>query len=142
MDPNEEVPAPPSLTPADDAEYRRPELQAELEAGAWEDAFEQWRETTAIEDDAYAIALDLELFGEFDFFWDEIAQRVGFHAPGIPDDWDQTTYHDELSSWRQTSSINASLAEFGQIVCDVLESEYIDWAEDDWGDDLDLPSYD
>ena len=37
-------------------------------------------------------------------------------------------------------SINAGLTEFGQIVCDVLESEYIDWEADYEAPD-DLPDF-
>lgn len=135
-------PSPPALGVDEDDAYRRREIADHLENGAWETAFEAWAKTTEIDRDAYAIAVDLELFDRFDFFWDEFAQRVGFAAPGIPDDWDRVTYHDELTSWRQVSAINAGFVELGQTVCDVLKDEYLEWESDDWGDDLDLPSFD
>ncbi len=136
-------PEPPTLVVSStgDDEYRRQEIQEHLGAGAWEEAFERWSQETSIQSDAYQIAIELELFDRFDFFWDQFANRVGYAAPGIPDDWDRAEYHEDLTSWRQASSINAGLAELGQIVCDILKDEYLDWEEEDWGDDLDLPSF-
>lgn len=138
------MPEPPTLDVPDDQtdDYRRQEIEVHLEEGAWEEAFTQWLAETDLEEDAYEIALDLGLFGDFDFFWDEFAQRVGYAAPGIADDWDQHEYHPDLTSWRQVSSINAGLAELGQRICDLLKDDYLEWEDDDWGDDLDLPSYD
>lgn len=141
MPPDVQRPDPPTLEAVDDDRYRRQEIDEHLEDGAWADAFDRWWATSTIDSDAYVIARDLGLFDDFDFFWDDIAQRVGYSAPGIPDDWDQADYHEELTSWRQASSINAGLAELGQLVCDILKDDYLDWEDDDWGDDLDLPSF-
>lgn len=125
-----EPPPPPTLEAVDAGEdgstYRREELEAHLRAGAWDRAFDRWAETTDLPADTYAIARELGLFERFDFFWDEFAERVGYNAPGIPEDWQAANYHDELESWGQVSGINAALAEFGQIVCDVLVEEYLD----------------
>lgn len=137
-------PSPPAIgaaAPDGDDEYRRAEIEDHLASGAWAEAFERWRRETDLEPDAYEIAVDLGLFDEFDFFWDQIAQRVGYSAPGIPEDWDRAGYHEGLTSWRQASSINAGLAELGQVVCDVLRDDYLAWEEEGWGDDLDLPSF-
>jgi len=93
-----ETPEPPELeefdpNEYDDAEvvgetdYRRDEIEAYLHDGAWERAFEQWAEDADVEEDVFAIMRDLELFRRFDFFWDSHADRVGYHAPGIPEDW-------------------------------------------------------
>lgn len=139
-----DIPEAPTLEPPpgdEDDEYRRKDIQNHLEGGAWEEAFNQWKRETELQADAFEIARELELFEEFDFFWDQFAQRVGYSAPGIPDDWDRAGYHDELTSWRQASSINAGLAELGQLVCDILKEEYLEWEDEDWGDDLDLPSF-
>ena len=69
--------------------------------------------------------------------WDDFADRVGYHAPGIPEDWKVRDIHPDIDSWNAVSSINASLTELGQVVCDVLESEYVDWeAEFEAPDDL------
>lgn len=131
----------PTLDNETDDEYRRGDLEIYLHDGAWEDAFNRWAGETDMDARTFGVATDLELFQRFDFFWDEIAQRVGYSAPGIPDDWQQHEYHEELTSWEDVSTINAELAEFGQTVCDVLKVEYIDWEDDEYGDDLDLPEY-
>lgn len=121
-------------------EYRRSELQEFLSAGAWRQAFEQWVEDAPMNEDEFAIATDLDLFSQFDFFWDAFADRVGYHAPGIPEDWRERDIHPELDSWGTVSAINAGLTEFGQIVCDVLKDEYIDW-ETDYEPPEDLPDF-
>ncbi len=121
-------------------EYRREELQGFLEAGAWEQAFEQWTTESPMDEDEFAIAADLDLFSRFDFFWDGFADRVGYHAPGLPEDWRERDIHPQLDSWGTVSAINAGLTELGQIVCDVLKAEYIDW-ESDYEPPEDLPDF-
>lgn len=121
-------------------EYRRSELQEFLMTGAWNEAFEQWTKDAPMNEDEFTIATDLDLFSRFDFFWDAFADRVGYHAPGIPEDWRERDIHPELDSWGTVSAINAGLTEFGQIVCDVLKDEYIDW-ETDYEPPEDLPDF-
>ncbi|WP_435194318.1 hypothetical protein [Natronomonas sp. EA1] len=108
-------------------EYRRQELQAYLDEGAWDRAFNEWAEHTDLTPEEFAIAHDLEMFDMFDFFWDDFADRVGYHAPGIPEDWRERELHPELESWSTVSAINAALAELGQTVSETLKSEYIEW---------------
>ena len=134
-----EVPPPPSLSPGVDAteyedaevlgsdDYRRAELEAYLAAGAWDEAFGEWAAKTALTEAEFAIAQELDLFAEFDFFWDDFADRVGYHAPGIPEDWKERGYHASLDSWATVSSINASLTELGQTVSEVLKADYVEW---------------
>lgn len=134
-----EVPAPPDLNPHidaaqyDDAEvvgsddYRREELNEYLDAGAWVDAWAEWEATTDLRLDEYEIIRDLGLFEDFDFFWDDFADRVGYHAPGIPEDWQEKQYHPDLDTWNTVSGINAALTELGQIVSDILKDDYIEW---------------
>jgi len=142
-------PEPPTLVPvgtedggtgADD-DYLREQIQSHLEAGAWEEAFSQWADTTDMDVDEFAIAIDLDLFERFDFFWDEFAQRVGYGAPGIPEDWKERQYHDDLATWGQVSSINASMTELGQIVCDILKDDYLDVESSESDDSIDLPDF-
>jgi hypothetical protein len=146
-----ETPEPPELEPSMDAddyedvdvqgsEYRREELQSFLDDGAWERAFNEWSEHTDLTEEEFDIACDLDLFVEFDFFWDDFADRVGYHAPGLPENWRERDLHPDLQNWSAVSAINASLAEFGQIVCDVLKEEYVDWEADYDGPD-DLPDF-
>lgn len=144
---NVDPPAPPELPQRDTdtyddievqgTDYRREELETFLAEGAWEDAFEQWAERTDLSAEAFAIAEDLGMFDAFDFFWDDFADRVGYHAPGIPEDWKERGLHPELTSWETVSGINAAMAEFGDTVSRTLKSEYIDWeAEYETPDDL------
>ena len=134
-------PAPPELEPEMDAEeyddvnvevddYRRAELAEFLVDGAWERAFEDWAARTPMDEATYDVVTDLGLFEQFDFFWDDFADRVGYHAPGIAEDWRERDIHSGLDSWETVSTINAGLTEFGQTVCDVLKDEYIDWGAD------------
>jgi len=147
-----DTPDPPELEPNVDAEqyddvevvgdtdYRREELEGFLRDGAWARSFEEWSARTDMDEPDFAVAADLGLFGEFDFFWDDFADRVGYHAPGIPEDWKERELHPDIDSWNTVSSINAGLTELGQIVCEVLAEEYIDW-EADYDAPDDLPDF-
>ncbi|KAB1196236.1 MULTISPECIES: hypothetical protein [Haloferax] len=146
------VPDPPSLPKVDpnqyedaqvavDADFKRTELEEFLEAGAWTEAFEAWAQETPVTDEQWQVVLELDLLTYFDFFWDDFADRVGYHAPGIPEDWKERQLHPKLTSWGQVSSINAGLTELGQVVCDVLKDEYIDW-ESSYEAPDDLPEFD
>lgn len=146
-----EPPSPPELSGVDpneydDAEvegdeYRRDEMYEFLVAGAWEDAFHQWAATSDLDEETWAIVEDLDLLSRFDFFWDDFADRVGYHAPGLPEDWKQRDIHPDLDSWERISGINAGLTELGQIVCEVLKDDYIDWEAEYEAPD-DLPEFD
>jgi hypothetical protein len=143
-----ETPDPPELSRSIDAdeyddvevqgdEYRREELKQFLSDGAWDEAFSQWAAETDVDEAEFGIIQDLGLFQEFDFFWDDFADRVGYHAPGLPEDWREREIHPALDSWGMVSSINAGLTELGQLVCEILKAEYIDWeAEYEAPDDL------
>jgi len=142
------LPPHPELSPAMDVdeyddvdvqgeEYRREELEQLLAGGAWEEAFTEWANETAIDEAEFEIIRDLGLLQQFDFFWDDFADRVGYHAPGIPEDWREREIHPELDSWGSVSGINAALTELGQLVCEILKADYIDWeAEYEAPDDL------
>ena len=123
-----------------ETDYRREEIEEFLREGAWAEAWDQWSAHTDLTAEEYAIAEDLGLIDGFDFFWDSFAERVGYHAPGIPEDWKEREYHPDLDSWSAVSSINASLTELGQVVCDVLKEGYIDW-EGDYEAPDDLPDF-
>ncbi|MCL9816909.1 hypothetical protein [Natronocalculus amylovorans] len=143
-----DIPEPPEPTDIDpnqyedaeiigDTDYRRDEIKELLQAGAWRDSFEEWAASADLTEDEWTIVEDLNMIEQFDFFWDDFADRVGYHAPGIPEDWKERNLHPELTSWETVSGINAGLTELGQIVCDVLKEEYIDWeASYDAPDDL------
>jgi len=121
-------------------DYRREELSEFLEDGAWQRAFEEWADYTDVEEPEFAIIEDLGLIEEFDFFWDDFADRVGYHAPGIPEDWRERDLHPDLDTWNSVSSINAGLTELGQTVSELLKQEYVDW-EADYDAPDDLPDF-
>jgi hypothetical protein len=146
-----DVPTPPELEQVDpndyedaevvgDTDYKRDELEALLRDGAWAEAFTEWAEGTPLDEAEFDIVTDLNMIQRFDFFWDSFAERVGYHAPGIPEDWKERNYHPDLDSWGTVSAINATLTELGQLVCDVLLDEYIDW-EGDYEAPDDLPDF-
>lgn len=122
-------------------EYRRDEMEEFLEEGAWEQAFEQWAATSDLDEETWRIVEEIDMIARFDFFWDDFADRVGYHAPGLPEDWKQRDIHPDLDSWERVSGINAGLTELGQIVCEVLKEDYIDWEADYEAPD-DLPDFD
>jgi len=149
---NANAPAPPQLESQDpneyedaevvgDTDYRREEIEQFLRDGAWKEAFHEWSEQTNMDESIYEIVDDLGLIERFDFFWDSYAERVGYHAPGIPEDWKERDIHPDLDSWGTVSSVNAGLTELGQVVCDVLKEDYIDW-ETDYEAPDDLPDFD
>ncbi|MFB6309420.1 MAG: hypothetical protein ABEH35_08830 [Haloarculaceae archaeon] len=111
-------------------EYRRDELEQFLEDGAWVEAFEEWAADTDLTAEQFAVIRDLGLIAEYDFFWDDFAGRVGYHAPGLPEDWNERDLHPDIDSWGTVSAINAALTELGQVVSEVLKDEYVDWEAD------------
>ena len=133
-----DVPPPPELEPVEaDEDYHREDLARFLEEGAWEAAFEAWTAETNLDETGFEILSDLEMLQQFDFFWDDFVSRVGFHAPGLPEDWRERELHPKLDSWETASTINASLAELGSQTSTILTEEYVDWdADEDVGEDL------
>jgi hypothetical protein len=121
-------------------DYHRADLERFLREGAWDQAFEQWAAESDLSEAEWDIVLDLDLVGQFDFFWDDFADRVGYHAPGIPETWKEREVHPALESWGQVSGINAGLTELGQVVCEVLKADYIDWESSFEAPD-DLPDF-
>lgn len=131
-------PEPPTLEEVDpneyeDAEivgetdYKRDEIEELLREGAWEEAFDDWAGRTDLDDREFRIVTELGMIDAFDFFWDSFADRVGYHAPGIPEDWKERDLHQDLTSWETVSEINAALAELGDTVSRTLKREYIEW---------------
>ncbi|WP_254841171.1 hypothetical protein [Natronomonas marina] len=123
-----------------DTDYKREEIEALLAEGAWEQAFYEWAESTDLDEEAFAIVTDLGMLQRFDFFWDAFADRVGYHAPGLPEDWKERAVHPDLDSWETVSGINAALAELGDTVSRTLKADYIDW-ETDYEAPDDLPDF-
>ncbi|WP_255196019.1 hypothetical protein [Halorarius litoreus] len=122
-------------------DYRREELQEYLADGAWAEAFDEWAAHSELDEDQWQVVADLNMVQQFDFFWDDFADRVGYHAPGIPEDWKERDLHPELDSWATVSAINAGLTELGRTVSDLLKEEYIEWESAFEAPD-DLPEFD
>ena len=123
-----------------DTDYKREEIETLLAEGAWEQAFEEWAAEAGVDERTFGIMLDLELFDRYDFFWDAFADRVGYHAPGLPEDWKKRDVHPGLESWETVSGINAALAELGDTVSRTLKADYIDW-ETEYEAPDDLPEF-
>ncbi|MCL7417758.1 MAG: hypothetical protein M8354_07965 [Halalkalicoccus sp.] len=123
-----------------DTDYRREELAEFLRDGAWDRAWDDWAVDSDLTEREFEIVDELGLIDRFDFFWDSFADRVGYHAPGLPEDWREREIHPDLDSWGTVSSINAELTELGQTVCDVLKNDYIEW-ESDYEPPDDLPDF-
>ena len=123
-----------------DTDYKREELETLLREGAWDQAFEEWAADTDLGEREFGILTDLGMIEEFDFFWDAFADRVGYHAPGIPETWKERDFHPDLNSWETVSGINASLAELGESVSQTLKQDYIDW-ESEYEAPDDLPDF-
>jgi len=151
-----DAPSPPELTTGEksvsdyedadvqadaNASFHREDLESFLHDGAWERAFGEWAEHTDVSETEYGVARDLGLFEEFDFFWDSAVGRVGYHAPGVPEDWRERDLHPDLDSWATSSTINAGLAELGDTVSELLTEEYVDWDEE-FEEPDDLPDFD
>ncbi|GAA0305856.1 hypothetical protein [Halarchaeum salinum] len=147
-----ETPDPPELeTDADLSDYddvdasgandtHRDDLDAFLHEGAWDEAFAEWAAQSGLDASEWQIVVDLDLIERFDFFWDDFADRVGYHAPGLPEDWKERDLHPDLDSWSTVSAINAELTELGRIVSDRLKADYVDWDADYEAPD-DLPDF-
>ena len=69
--------------------------------------------------------------------WDRAFEEWAAHT-----DMDGTEFAivTDLDSWGTVSAINAGLTELGQVVCEVLKAEYIDW-ETDYEAPDDLPDF-
>jgi len=120
-------------------EYRRDDLEALLHEGAWEDARSPSGPTPPTWTRRTGRSPSTGLVSRFDFFWDDFADRVGYHAPGLPEDWKERDLHPSRLVGT-VSAINAGLTELGQIVCETLKEEYIDWEADFEAPD-DLPDF-
>lgn len=90
---------------------------------AWSDAVTEWRRESSLDEDDLALVEELGLLEEFEYFWDEEFERVGYEAPAIPKDWKTKPYSDEVGSWAQVSKINMALNDLGTKVRVRVEEE-------------------
>jgi hypothetical protein len=101
---------------------RREALADFLEAGAWEDAFDEWAKETYMTEAEFRIVVELGLIDEFDFYWNQSAEDVGYRAPTVPAD--SVAARDDLDE-HDVEDIEEELDSLGLIVSEVLETDYI-----------------
>lgn len=135
-----EVPAPPPLTGPQgrgayeaidmtdrsvEDDYRREEVAAVLEDGAWRDAFEEWGQTTMLTAAEVETAAELGLFAGLDFYWDPSTDDVGYQVPPVPE-----AHRDAFDD---PKGAEGELDDLGRIVSEVLENDYLRRDENDFG---------
>lgn len=143
-----ETPDPPTLHgPGDPGEYDavddpdewtgatapREALADFLEAGAWEDAFDEWCQETYLTEAEFRLVVDAGLIDEFDFFWNEAAEDVGYRAPSVPDDLGDWTDEGIEGEAIDVRGIDGELDDLGRTVSEVLENEYISRTGEEFG---------
>lgn len=133
-----EVPDPPTLHgPQDPGEYdavvevegqpgeqpERDTLATALEAGAWADAFDDWRRDTHLSQEQFRAAVDLGLVEAFDFYLNPGAGDVGYRAPDVPED--RPAPYDEALDRTDVADIEEAFDDLGRTVSEVLENDYL-----------------
>jgi len=86
------------------------------------------------------IVADLDLFEQFDFYWDPTEDRLRSDTPTIPDDWRESGATESLDS-STVSLIDGELADLGETVQERLgdylerndESSDYGWGEESYG---------
>lgn len=101
---------------------RREALADFLEGGAWEDAFQEWARDTYLTETEFQAVLELGLIDEFDFYWNQSAEDVGYRAPEVPAD--SLADRDGVDE-DDVESIEEELDSLGWTVSEVLETDYI-----------------
>jgi hypothetical protein len=87
----------------------------------WEDALDDWREE--LEENDVELVERVGLLDEYEFFWDDAFDRVGYEAPSLPKDWKTRDYADDVDSWAQVSRINVAMSDLGQDIRELVEDE-------------------
>jgi hypothetical protein len=106
-------------------DYRREEVAAVLEEGAWVDAFDDWAEQTYLSEPDFAAARDHGLFEALDFYWEPADDEVGYRSPDVPED--------ARADFEDPGGVAAALDTLGRTVSEVLENDYLRRDENDFG---------
>ncbi|WP_226483022.1 hypothetical protein [Natrinema amylolyticum] len=101
---------------------RREALADFLEAGAWEDAFDEWARDTYLSETEFRAVREAGLLERLDFYWNQSAEDVGYRAPAVPDDLAATR---EGLDDVDIQGIEEELDSLGRTVSEVLENDYI-----------------
>lgn len=123
-----------SVDPEEDPvgdDYRRQELAGLLDAGAWADAFEEWRASTYLTTDEYRAVVDLELIDEIDLYWNPADDDVGYRVPDVPSD--RPSPYDTSLDPDDRQTIEAELDSLARIVTEHLERDYLRREEEEFG---------
>ena len=112
-------------------DLRRDELEGVLDAGAWNEAFEEWAEYTDLTAEEFAIAQSLGLVEELDVFWDPTDARLRVEVPAVPEDWadrvDEAPPDPAGLAWK----LEYELADLGETLLEMLEDGYVDWGSEE-----------
>ena len=142
-----EIPEPPTLRgPEDPGDYdaveepeertgddtRRDELAGLLEAGAWEDAFDEWADDTYLNEGEFRAVRERGLLEELDFYWHPAAGDVGYRVPPIPADL--TDAREDIDA-DDIDDIEEALDGLARTVSEVLENDYIHRGSEEFGYD-------
>lgn len=142
-----EIPDPPALRgPEDPGDYdavdepeertgddtRREELAGFLEAGAWEDAVDEWADDTYLNEGEFRAVRERGLLDELDFYWNRAAADVGYRVPPVPADLSDA--HEDIDA-DDIEDIEEALDSLARTVSEVLENDYIHRDSEEFGYD-------
>lgn len=108
-----------------DDDYRRDELGGFLADGAWQDAFEEWAEHTAMSDAELETVVARDLVDAFDFYWDPSDDQVGYRAPELA--------ADDRDAFEDPGGVESELDSLGRVVSEMLENDYLLRDDEDFG---------
>jgi hypothetical protein len=106
-------------------DYRHEELEQFLQAGAWQDAFEQWATETDVTADAFQTLVERGVLDRFDFYWNPQTDETGYRAPALTPDERRTVDDPDV--------VELELDTLGRIVTEFLENDYLLRDEGDFG---------
>jgi len=107
--------SPPEADAGDD--YRRDELEAMLEDGAWADGFEEWTAETGLRESEFRLLVRHGVIEQLDFYWDPGTEAVGYHVPQFSDDMREALATD-------VDEVTTELESLGEVVSETLERKY------------------
>lgn len=109
----------------------RQQLADALEAGAWAEAFDDWRQETFLTEEQYRAALEVGVLEELDFTVNPSAGDVGYRAPSVSADRLQEVSEDFGRSDAQ--DVEEALDELGRTASEVLENDYLERTGEEFG---------
>lgn len=117
---------PAALDPgADSGNLHRAELEAVLADGAWREGVAEWAQYTELNPADVELAEALGLFRSLDFYWDDVADRLRYVVPAVPEDWDDRAGSEGVSR----AILQEELDGLGRTVAEIIATDYVDWGE-------------